>query len=58
MAGLERIKARDGETPQSARAINFDDMQRLYKRCIVDLKGKERREGVVRYVSLSLHQKW
>ncbi|KLO10084.1 hypothetical protein SCHPADRAFT_943121 [Schizopora paradoxa] len=50
ISGLERMKARDGETPQSTRAINFDDMQRLYKRCVVDLKGNERREGITVYL--------
>lgn len=51
ISGMEKTKARDGETSQSTRAINFDDMKRLYKKCIEDWEGNERRQGIVRYVS-------
>lgn len=56
MSGLQKSKAKSGETSQSARGINLEDIQKLYFRCIADpsLSSPDRRWGVVRYVSLIL----
>lgn len=53
MMGLEKTKAKAGETSVSARALELKDMHRLYDRCVTDptISVEERRQGVVRYVS-------
>ena len=50
MTGLEKTKAKDGEAPQSARALERTDLLNLYNHCIVRMEGRtvqEMRAGVV-----------
>ncbi|KZP28635.1 hypothetical protein FIBSPDRAFT_927421 [Athelia psychrophila] len=51
MMGLEKTKAKAGETSVSARALELKDMHRLYDHCVTDptISVEERRQGVVRY---------
>ncbi|KZP09787.1 hypothetical protein FIBSPDRAFT_685798, partial [Athelia psychrophila] len=51
MMGLEKTKAKAGETSVSARALELKDMHRLYDHCVANPKVpvEERRQGIVRY---------
>lgn len=53
MMGLEKTKAKAGETSVSARALELKDMHRLYDHCVKNpmVTPEERRQGIVRYVS-------
>lgn len=51
MVGLEKTKARMGETSQSARALSLTDMHLLYSHCVESLDGPAIiRQGIVRHV--------
>ncbi|KAF7973323.1 hypothetical protein HWV62_15573 [Athelia sp. TMB] len=51
MIGLEKTKAKAGETSVSARALELQDMHRLYDHCVANANAsvEERRQGIVRY---------
>ena len=53
MMGLEKTKAKAGETSVSARALELQDMHRLYDHCVANpqASAEERHQGIVRYVS-------
>lgn len=51
--GLEKTKARAGETSSSARALTIEDMYHLYDQCFPPSASSPStlRQGTVRYVS-------
>lgn len=54
MTGLEKTKAAQGESTQSARALDYEIVRQLYRVTVHEKDDKERLFAIIRYVCLSV----